>query len=56
MMIAEPVQELSFCVCPHWKKRCVIFPHLVLRHASCRAGFSIGVVFLTPGYRTDPAL
>ena len=19
MMIAEPVQELSFCVCPHWK-------------------------------------
>ena len=40
---------------PTLEKRCVIFPHLVLRHASCRAGFSFGVVFLTPGYRTDPA-
>ena len=39
---------------PTLEKRRVIFPHLVLRHASCRAGFSIGVVFLAPGYRTDP--
>ena len=41
---------------PTLEKRCVIFPHLVLRHVSCRAGFSVGVVFLTPGYRTDPRL
>ena len=40
---------------PTLEKRCVICPHLVLRHVSCRAGFSIGVVFPIAGYRTDPA-
>ena len=40
---------------PTLEKRCVICLHLVLRHALCRAGFSIGVVFLIAGYRTDPA-
>ena len=40
---------------PTLEKRCVIFPHLVLRHVLCRAGLSIGVVFLIGGYRTDSA-
>ena len=45
-----------FCVCPHWKSACVIFPHLVSCHVSCRAGFSTGVVFLIAGYHTDARL
>ena len=40
---------------PTLEKRCVILAHQVLRHASCRAGFSISGVFLIASYRTDPA-